>query len=79
MRGANPGVIRRSRKWHARVPLYGRWLWLGSLPTEWEAARVCRRARLLTPAELFLVSQCRGGRARLKLLGRLLSKKQNQN
>lgn len=43
--GLNVGVWRHRRKWAARVSIGGRWVYLGLFESEWEAARVARRAR----------------------------------
>lgn len=40
-----PGVHRHRRKFAARISLRGRWVRLGLYDSEWEAARVARRAR----------------------------------
>jgi len=42
-----PGVKRVRRRWQARVSVGGRWLYLGSFATEFDARRAARRAREL--------------------------------
>ena len=44
MRTDMPGVKRDCNRWHARVSLCGRWIYLGSFSSDWYACRARDRA-----------------------------------